>query len=80
LIFIDEIHRLSKIQQEMLLVPLENAQCILIGASTENPYFVLSSGIRSRSMLFEFKALKQEDLEALFQRVKSKLEFSIDED
>ncbi len=52
LIFIDEIHRLSKTQQEMLLIPMENYRLILIGASTENPYFVLSQGIRSRSMLF----------------------------
>lgn len=38
LIFIDEIHRLSKTQQEMLLIPMENYRCIVIGASTENPY------------------------------------------
>lgn len=77
LIFIDEIHRLSKTQQEMLLVPMENARCILIGASTENPYFVLSSGIRSRSMLFEFKALCEEDLNELLKRVQKELEFEI---
>lgn len=69
LIFIDEIHRLSKTQQESLLLPLENAECILIGASTENPFFVLSSGIRSRSMLFEFKALSDDDLAPLLERV-----------
>lgn len=51
LIFIDEVHRLSKTQQEVLLLPMENHQAIIIGASTENPYFSLSSGIRSRSML-----------------------------
>lgn len=76
LIFIDEIHRLSKTQQEMLLLPLENARCVLIGASTENPYFVLSSGIRSRSMLFEFKPLSQEDLEPLFVRLENELKLS----
>ncbi|TQR30367.1 AAA family ATPase [Campylobacter sp. MIT 99-7217] len=80
LIFIDEIHRLSKTQQEMLLVPMENARCIIIGASTENPYFVLSSGIRSRSMLFEFKALSEEDLQILLFRVQEELKFSIDEE
>lgn len=80
LIFIDEIHRLNKTQQEMLLVPMENYRCIIIGASTENPYFVLSSGIRSRSMLFEFKALKPDELEVLLQRVKDELGFEIDED
>lgn len=78
LIFIDEIHRLSKTQQETLLLPLENGECILIGASTENPFFVLSSGIRSRSMLFEFKALSDGDLMPLLERVsiELKVEFS----
>ena len=80
LIFIDEIHRLNKTQQEMLLIPMENYRCIIIGASTENPYFVLSSGIRSRSMLFEFKALRFDELELLLQRVKNELDFEIDED
>lgn len=80
LIFIDEIHRLNKTQQEMLLIPMENYRLILIGASTQNPYFTLSSGIRSRSMLFEFKALKPQDLEILLLRVQEKINFSIDED
>lgn len=80
LIFIDEIHRLSKIQQEMLLIPMENYRCILIGASTENPYFVLGPGIRSRSMLFEFKALGAKELEILLQRVKEKLQFNISDE
>ncbi|TQR60635.1 replication-associated recombination protein A [Campylobacter troglodytis] len=73
LIFIDEIHRLSKTQQEMLLLPLENFKCILIGASTENPFFVLSSGIRSRVMLFEFKALSEDELSPLLERVQGEL-------
>lgn len=80
LIFIDEIHRLSKIQQEMLLIPMENYRLILIGASTENPYFVLSQGIRSRSMLFEFKFLGAKELEVLLWRVQEKMKFSIDEE
>ena len=48
LMFIDEIHRLSKTQQEVLLIPMENYRAIIVGATTENPQFVLSSGIRSR--------------------------------
>lgn len=80
LIFIDEIHRLSRTQQDMLLVPMENSRCILIGASTENPYFVLGSGIRSRSMLFEFKPLEDEDLTILLKRVQKELNFSIDKE
>ncbi|MBF7047492.1 replication-associated recombination protein A [Campylobacter volucris] len=80
LIFIDEIHRLSKTQQEMLLVPLENQKCIFIGASTENPYFTLTSGIRSRTMLFEFKGLKNQDLEKLALKIQEKLQCKIDDD
>ncbi|ELD4953931.1 replication-associated recombination protein A [Campylobacter upsaliensis] len=80
LIFIDEIHRLSKTQQEMLLIPMENYRLILIGASTENPYFVLSQGIRSRSMLFHFKALGVKELELLLKKVQKNLNFTLDDD
>ena len=80
LIFIDEVHRLSKTQQEVLLVPMERREAIIIGASTENPYFSLTSGIRSRSMLFEFFPLKDEDLEEVLQKVGQELDFSIEED
>lgn len=64
----------------MLLIPMENYRLILIGASTENPYFVLSSGIRSRSMLFEFKSLGVKELETLLLRVQEKMKFSIDKE
>lgn len=80
LIFIDEVHRLSKTQQEVLLLPMENKEAVIIGASTENPYFTLSSGIRSRSMLFEFYELTSKDLEDVLQRAKDSLRFSLDED
>ena len=80
LIFIDEIHRLSKTQQEVLLLPMENHDVIIIGASTENPYFTLSSGIRSRMMLFEFYALGENDLLDVVKRVKEHIDFEIDED
>ncbi|WP_024954537.1 replication-associated recombination protein A [Sulfurospirillum arcachonense] len=80
LIFIDEVHRLSKTQQEVLLLPMENKEAIIIGASTENPYFTLSSGIRSRSMLFEFFSLHVNDLEEVIERAKAIVEFSIDTD
>ena len=80
LIFIDEIHRLSKTQQEVLLLPMENHEAIIIGASTENPYFVLSSGIRSRMMLFEFYPLREEDLLDIVKRVQEQVSFEIDDD
>jgi putative ATPase len=78
-IFVDEVHRLSKTQQEVLLIPMENNEAIIIGASTENPYFSLTAGIRSRSMLFEVKSLTTKDLEILVDRVQKEIEFTIDE-
>ena len=80
LFFIDEIHRLSKTQQEALLIPMENYRAAIIGASTENPYFTLSSGIRSRSMLFEFKPLSSEDFEKLLERVRGEVKFDISDE
>lgn len=80
LFFIDEIHRLSKTQQEALLVPMENYRAIIMGASTENPFFTLSSGIRSRSMLFEFKPLNSSDFKRLLERVRSEIKFEIDDE
>ncbi|WP_418184650.1 replication-associated recombination protein A [Aliarcobacter vitoriensis] len=66
LIFIDEVHRLSKNQQEVLLPIMENYDAIIIGASTENPFFTLTSAIRSRSFLYEFKAFDYEDMLRIF--------------
>lgn len=80
LFFIDEIHRLSKTQQEALLIPMENYHAIIIGASTENPFFTLSSGIRSRSMLFEFKPLTSLNLEKLLDNIKKKIKFNINDE
>ncbi|RDU63848.1 replication-associated recombination protein A [Helicobacter ganmani] len=65
LIFIDEVHRLNKTQQEMLLPIMENYQALILGASTENPYFALTQAIRSRSMVFEFYPLEKKDLEEI---------------
>lgn len=65
LIFIDEVHRLAKNQQEVLLPVMENNSILVIGASTENPYFTLTSAIRSRSMLFELKNIDNSALENL---------------
>ena len=76
-IFIDEIHRLSKTQQEVLLLPMERKEALILGASTENPYFTLTNGIRSRSMLFEFYPIKREDFTPLFERIEKKLGIKI---
>ncbi len=79
-IFVDEVHRLSKTQQEVLLIPMENNEAIMIGASTENPYFSLTAGIRSRSMLFAFKPLSFEALSSLVDKAQREISFVIDED
>ncbi|WP_096023958.1 replication-associated recombination protein A [Campylobacter lanienae] len=79
LIFIDEFHRLSKTQQETLLIPMEEKKCIIIGATTENPKFSVSSGIRSRMMIFEFKPLSYRDLELLLADIQKSVYFDIDE-
>ncbi len=80
LIFIDEVHRLSRNQQEVLLLPMENHQAIIIGASTENPYHVLSGAIRSRSMLFEFKPLNSRAMENILNFVIQKEDISLEEE
>ncbi|ABK82279.1 replication-associated recombination protein A [Campylobacter fetus] len=77
LIFIDEFHRLSKTQQETLLIPMEKGKCIVMGATTENPKFVVSSGIRSRMMIFEFKPLSHDELTILLTKVQNVIKFEI---
>lgn len=67
LIFIDEIHRLNKAQQEILLPVMEEYSALIFGASTENPFFSLTSAIRSRSMVFEFFALNENDMAKILQ-------------
>ena len=62
ILFIDEIHRFNKSQQDSLLPALENGTVILIGSTTHNPYFYLTNALLSRVMLFEFKNLDDEDI------------------
>ena len=77
LIFIDEVHRLSKTQQEVLLPIMEDYSAIIIGASTENPFFTLTAGIRSRGFLYEFKSLTKNDLEKLLDKALQYLDIKI---
>lgn len=79
-IFIDEVHRLAKNQQEVILPFMENFDALFIGASTENPFFTLTSAIRSRGMLFEFKPLKESDLESLARRQMDRLGVTMEEE
>lgn len=62
ILFIDEIHRFNKSQQDALLPSVENGDITLIGSTTHNPYFYLTNALLSRIMLFEFKSIKDEDI------------------
>lgn len=61
-LFIDEIHRFNKAQQDFLLPYVENGTIILIGATTENPYFEVNKALVSRSVLFELKPLNEQNI------------------
>ncbi len=79
LIFIDEVHRLSKNQQEVLLPIMENYDAIIIGASTENPFFTLTSAIRSRSFLYEFKPFTKKEMQKILDISLNDLDVTIDD-
>ena len=68
ILFVDEIHRFNKGQQDYLLPFVEDGTLTLIGATTENPYFEVNSALISRSMIFELKPLEKEDIKTLLKR------------
>ncbi len=68
LLFIDEVHRFNKAQQDALLPWVENGTVILIGATTENPYFEVNKALVSRSRVFQLKPLSAEDLRQIVQQ------------
>ena len=68
ILFVDEIHRFNKGQQDYLLPFVEDGTIVLIGATTENPYFEVNSALISRSIIFELKALEKEDIKKLLER------------
>ena len=65
ILFIDEIHRFNKAQQDYLLPFVEDGTVILIGATTENPYFEVNSALLSRSLIFELKPLNEENVKSI---------------
>ena len=71
IVFIDEIHRFNKLQQDALLPFVENGTIILIGATTENPYFEVNKALISRSMVIKLNPLTEEDI---FKILKNALE------
>ena len=68
ILFIDEIHRFNKGQQDYLLPFVEDGTVILVGATTENPYFEVNGALLSRSIIFELKHLSKEDIKTLILR------------
>jgi putative ATPase len=78
LIFIDEVHRLSKNQQEVLLPFMESNAALIVGASTENPYYSLTAAMRSRSHLFEFDHINDEAMENYLDHVLAKEDIEVD--
>lgn len=67
-LFLDEIHRFNKMQQDALLSYTETGVLILIGATTENPYHNINNALLSRCLVFEFKSLEREDLTEILKR------------
>src|SRR3989339_1155133 len=73
-LFLDEIHRFNKAQQDFLLPYVENGEIVLIGATTENPSFEVIPALLSRCRVFVLESLKDEELEEIIKRIDSELE------
>src|SRR2546427_6624874 len=67
-LFLDEIHRFNRAQQDILLGDVESGQILLIGATTENPFFAVNSPLVSRSQIFQFAPLTEEEIKTLVRR------------
>ncbi|WP_458407588.1 AAA family ATPase [Anaerotignum sp.] len=74
ILFIDEIHRFNKSQQDALLPHVEDGTLVLIGATTENPYFEVNKALVSRSIVFELYQLEDKDIKKLLQRALTDVE------
>ena len=70
ILFVDEIHRLNKAEQDVLLLHVEKGDLILIGSTTENPSFSINPALLSRILTFEITPLNEEDIEELLDRIK----------
>ena len=80
ILFFDEIHRFNKLQQDSLLHDIEIGNIILIGATTENPYFNLNNALLSRCLMFEFKKLDKEDIFGILKRVREEEKIEISDE
>ncbi|MGX6591473.1 replication-associated recombination protein A [Cetobacterium ceti] len=77
ILFLDEIHRFNKLQQDGLLSYIENGTLILIGATTENPYHNLNNALLSRVLIFKFEELKKEDIRKIVEKGEKYLNIEI---
>ena len=68
LLFVDEIHRFNRAQQDVLLPDVEHGAVILVGATTQNPFFAVTSALVSRSRVFQFQSLSVEEIEMVLRR------------
>src|SRR5688572_13709792 len=68
ILFVDELHRFNRAQQDVLLPDVEEGRIILIGATTQNPFFAINSPLLSRSQIFTFEPLGREEIKALVRR------------
>ncbi|MEM8874794.1 MAG: replication-associated recombination protein A [Planctomycetota bacterium] len=87
LLFLDELHRFNKAQQDILLGDVETGTILLIGATTENPFFAINSALVSRSQIFQFQPLSEDEVKALLrtamtddERGFGKLDLTVDDD
>lgn len=80
ILFLDEIHRFNKLQQDALLSYTEDGTIILIGATTENPYYNINNALLSRLMVFEFKALTDKNIESIIDKSLSYLNIEMDKE
>jgi len=80
IVFVDEIHRFNKAQQDAFLPHVEHGNITLIGATTENPSFEVISALLSRTRVFVLKALSDDDVMILLKRAVSREKFAVDED
>jgi len=80
ILFLDEIHRFNKAQQDALLPAVETGLLVLIGATTENPYFEVNSALLSRAQIYELEPLSNEELTIIVRRGASEMGAEISED
>jgi putative ATPase len=73
-LFLDEIHRFNRSQQDVLLPDVEAGHVLLVGATTENPFFAVNSPLVSRSQIFQFAPIEEDDIKALIRRAAADVE------